>query len=276
MSLPFKILSKWADRLTATLIETIMLAIIQGITEWLPISSSGHLVIAQKFLDLEVPLFFDVLLHFGTLCVVLTAFRNDVAGILKTVAKRDFKSDYGKMALLIVIGSVPTAAIGLIFRDVIESFFHNLFVVGVSLLITGLLLYISKYRGKDENELNWLDAFLIGIAQGVAIVPGISRSGTTIATGLLLKVKREAAFKYSFLLSVPAVLGALTIESKDLPTLNLDWSAMFAGLVTAVVLGYISLKLLSKLLMKGKFHYFAYYCWIAGAIILALQFIQAT
>jgi undecaprenyl-diphosphatase len=255
-----------------TLIEALILAIIQGLTEWLPVSSSGHLAITQNFLGLNPPLIFDVMLHVGTLVVVITVFRKDIADILKAVAKREFKTDEGKRALFIVAGSVPIAAIGFVFHDFIESLFSNLLAVGVALTITGSVLFFSEKR-IGNKKIRILDSLLIGLAQGAAIIPGISRSGVTVATGLLRKIDKATAFRYSFLLSVPAVIGATIMESRDIMLGNMDIAPLLLGTIVSMIVGYASLKLVQKIVMNEKFHLFAYYCWIAGiAVILFILF----
>lgn len=251
----------------------IFLAIVQGITEWLPISSSGHLVIAQEWLGLELPLFFNVMLHVGTLCVIVVVFRQDLSKMIMAIVKLDSKTEEGKMAVFIAIGSVPTALIGLLFYDVLESLFYNVFAVGIALLITGFFLSISERR-EGKRKLNYVDSILTGIAQGIAIIPGISRSGLTIATGLLRKVEKETAFKFSFLLSVPAIIGATIVESRELVIGSVDLAAMSFGVVTTFIVGYASLKALEKIVMKEKFHLFAYYCWIVGGLIVFSRFVQ--
>jgi len=262
------------------ILQALILAIIQGITEWLPISSSGHLAITQKYFSIKSTLFFDIALHVGTIFVVLITFRKDVIDILKAFFKMDFESEEGKLALFIIVGSLPTAIIGflLLYYDIIETFFSNLLIVGSALLVTGIFLYASKHV-KDGKELNYLDSLLIGIAQGVATIPGISRSGFTISTGLLRKVKREKIFKYSFLLSIPTVLGAMAAtiikEHANLITIgSLDLGFTVLGAITSFFVGYIALQLLQKIFIKQKFHLFAYYCWIIGLATILLYFLQ--
>jgi len=256
------------------IIETLILAVVQGITEWLPISSSGHLVIAQKWLGLEeLPLLFPVTLHLGTLCVVLLMFWRDIVEIFKALVRLNFKTEEGKLALYITVGSVPTAVIGFIFHDIFESFFYSLLAVGVALLITGSFLYVSERR-KNGRELGWLDSLLIGIAQGVAIIPGISRSGATISTGLLRRVEKEKVFRYSFLLSIPAIIGAVAAESVRPTVGNVDAAMLLLGVVTSMIVGYASLKLLLKIILKERFHRFAYYCWTVGVILILYHFSQ--
>ena len=255
-----------------TLIEAVILAVIQGLTEWLPVSSSGHLVIAQNFLGLNPPLIFDVMLHVGTLIVVLVMFRKDILNILKALAKREFHTDHGKFALYIVVGSIPIAIVGITFYDLITSLFSNLFSAAVALMITGCVLFISEKR-LGNKKMKILDSLLIGVAQAVALIPGISRSGMTISTGLLSKIDKTTAFKYSFLLSAPAILGATLIESKELLTGTFDITPLLLGTLVSMMVGYVSLKLLQKIVINEKFHLFAYYCWIVGiTIILFLTF----
>lgn len=246
-------------------------------TEWLPISSSGHLVIVQEYLGLGLPVLFDVVLHLGSLLVVLLAFWNDILKVLKAVAQLDFKSQDGKLGLYIVLGSVATAAIGVVFKDVFESFFHNLFAVGLALILTGSFYGLLHVVRRDKNPSEPLTAWrsiVIGIAQGVALIPGISRSGSTIATGLLLKVEKKAAFKFSFLLFVPAVVGATVLSATRVDSLfvaQIDPVSLLLGLATTVAVGYLSLRLLLRVVLKERLHLFAFYCWILGFVVLLTQ-----
>jgi undecaprenyl-diphosphatase len=257
-----------------TLVEVFILAVVQGLTEWLPISSSGHLVITQKALGLNLPLIYSVMLHLGTLIVVLTVFRKDIADIIKAVVKRDFETEEGKLALFIVVGSVPTAIIGFIFHDFFESLFSNLPAVGLALLITGAVLFLSEKR-LGNKKMSMTDSLLIGLAQAIAIIPGISRSGLTISTGLLRKIDKKTAFKYSFLLSAPAIAGATIMESKQLALGNIDPVPLLLGTIISMIVGYASLKLLQKIIMSEKIHLFAYYCWLAGATIILFTILQS-
>jgi undecaprenyl-diphosphatase len=254
-------------------LEVFILAVVQGITEWLPISSSGHLVITQKALGLDLPLIYSVMLHVGTLIVVLTVFRKDIMETLVALAKGDFKTDEGKLALFIAAGSIPIAIFGFAFYDFLKSLFSNLPAVGIALLITGVVLVVSEKR-TGNNKLDTKNTFLIGLAQAFTIIPGISRSGITVATGLLQKVDKAAAFSYSFLLAVPAILGATIFEAKDLATSNVDLIPLLLGLIVSMIVGYISLKFLQKIVMKEKLHLFAYYCWTVGAAILVFTIFQ--
>jgi len=256
-----------------TLIEVFILAVVQGLTEWLPISSSGHLVITQKALGLNLPLIYSVMLHVGTLIVVLTVFRKDILEIIKAVVKRDFETEEGKLALFIVVGSVPIAFTGFVFHDFFESLFSNLPAVGLALLITGFVLFFSEKR-IGNKKMGMLDSILIGVAQAIAIIPGVSRSGVTISTGLLRKVDKATAFKYSFLLSAPAIAGATVMESKELVVGNIDLIPLFLGTIVSMIVGYVSLKLLQKIVMNQKIHMFAYYCWAVGVLIILFTISQ--
>jgi len=225
---------------------------------------------------LSLPVFFDVVLHVGSLLVVLIMFKSEIFKILRAVAHLDFKSEGGKLALYVILGSIPTAIIGFIFKAIFESFFNNLLAVGIAFLITGVFLFISK-RGRNKTRpLNPLDAVLVGAAQGIALIPGISRSGITITTGLLRKVSKQTAFTYSFLLFIPAVIGATVLtaaEAENLTAADIDYASMLLGLAVTVVVGYVSLKLLLKIVLRGRFHLFAYYCWVLGFIVVLTQFL---
>lgn len=256
----------------ASFIEAVIFGVIQGLTEWLPASSSGHLAIAKEFLGWRPPVIFFVLLHVGTLVVIVAFFRRDIVEVLKALVRRNLRSEEGKLGVCVIVGSVPTAVIGYVFQDLFESFFDNLLVVGAALLATGFLLFFSEQREGDK-ALGFLDSLLVGIAQGIAIIPGISRSGATISIGLLRRVGKETAFRFSFLLSIPAVLGAAIAKSGDLNLLidHGDVIAVVVGIVTSMAIGYMSLKVLRKIVMKKRFHWFALYCWAAGALVIIYQ-----
>lgn len=266
------------------LVQAIILGIIQGITEWLPISSSGHLVITQKLFGLEVPLVFDVILHFGTLLVIIVVFRKDILQIINALLKTptmkldEIKQDANiLMAWFILIGSIPIALAGYFLRDFIEKAFNSFLVVGIALIITGGLLWLSKYKEKKKtiNQMKWYDALFIGVFQAFALLPGISRSGSTISAALFRKVERETAARYSFLLVIPAIVGATLFEMPALfdGTIT-NYFPLIVGTLVTIIVGYFSLKWLLKVIKKGKFHYFAIYCWIVGFLVLASSLLQ--
>jgi len=259
------------------LLQTIILGLIQGVTEWLPISSTGHLRLTEHFFNLNVPILFDVLLHAGTLIVTLFFFRQDIKNILAALAKRDFTTENGKLIPLIIVGTVPTALIGLVFGDVIEAFFSDLLPIAGAFVICGVALYSSKIGNENKASIGYLEAVVIGTAQGIAIIPGLSRSGLTIAVALLLGLKREKAFKFSFLLSVPAIIGALGLtfytQHEALAFAGVDWTEILAGIAVSMVVGYLALRLLRKIVDDKKFYLFAFYCWLLSIALTALSFI---
>ena len=255
------------------LFKTIVLGLIQGLTEWLPISSTGHLKIAEHFFNLEVPILFDVILHVGTLLVVLVFFRSDVKQVISALCRLDFKTEHGRLIPLIIVGTIPTALIGFVFGYSVEAIFQTPSPIGLAFILCGIILYSTKYSKEKRSDISYFQAFLIGTAQGIAIIPGISRSGTTIAVALLLGIKREKGFRFSFLLSIPAILGALGLtlctQLEELTAAGLGWTGIFAGAITSMFVGYFALKLLWKTLTKKKFHLFAFYCWLIGTILIA-------
>jgi undecaprenyl-diphosphatase len=257
------------------LIQTTTLGSIQGVTEWLPISSTGHLRVAERLFGLETPILFDVLLHVGTLVVTLLFFRKDIKNILIALGKWDFKTENGRLIPLIVVGTIPTALIGLIFGNAIEALFSNLLPIGGAFVMCGVVLYSSKIGSERKESLTYLEALAIGTAQGIAIIPGISRSGLTIAVALLLGTKREKAFKFSFLLSVPAIIGALGLtlyeQHEALVLAGVGWAEILVGVVVSMVIGYFALTLLRKIIANKKFYFFAFYCWLLSIVLIALS-----
>lgn len=256
--------------------QSIILGIVQGITEWLPISSSGHLVLFQKIMQLEVPVAFDVLLHLATLLAVLVFFRKDISKIIKAVLKWETKSCDFKLAIFIITAILATAIIVFPLKEIFENAFSSLLVVGIAFIITGLLLFFSEVNQKSSN-INGKKAALIGLMQGVAFMPGISRSGSTISIALLLGIKREDAFKFSFLIAIPAILGASLLKIPELNASSISAPSIIAGFFSAFLLGFLSLIALKRIITNGRFHYFAYYCFAIGLITLIIHFfIQKT
>jgi undecaprenyl-diphosphatase len=256
-------------------IQAIILGFIQGVTEWLPISSTGHLRIAEQFLGLTVPLLFDVTLHVGTLIIILLFFRKDIKIILAALVKGDFKSENGKLIPLIIVGTIPTALIGAFFSNVIEANFSNFLPIAGAFLTCGVVLYFSKIGQERKENITYMAALAIGTAQGIALIPGISRSGLTIAIALLLGIKREKAFTFSFLLSVPAVIGALGLtlyeQHETLTLVGVGLTEILVGIAVSLVVSYFALKLLWKALAGKKFYLFAFYCWLISAVLIALS-----
>lgn len=253
------------------LIEAIFLGFVQGLTEWLPVSSFGHLIIVQQLLGLHLPLLFDIALHGGTILSVFAFFWKEIWKILSAVSKFDFGTSEGRMGLFVLVGGVPVAFVGFALYDVLVPLFENLFVVGAALLVTGFALYCTKFFS-GEREMDTKDALLIGISQAFSIIPGLSRSGLTISSALFRKISRQQAFAFSFLLAIPAIVGANVFELYKTASSGMNLNSfgfeMFLGASVAAMVGYVSLRLLGDALRKGRFYMFAYYCWTVGTLVL--------
>jgi len=256
------------------MIQTIILGLIQGFSEWLPISSTAHLRIAEHLWDLKVTALFNVALHVGTLVVVVFYFRREVKSILSALVHVDFKSEYGQLIPPIIIATVPTAIIGLLYVKFLQDTLETMLAIGITFLVGATVVYISKVGKENTGTVTYTVALLMGAAQGFAIFPGLSRSGITISIALLLGLKREKAFKFSFLLSIPAIVGDLAVESYhdrgQLAALGMGSIELLAGVVVAMVVGYVAIRLVSKVVASKRFHYFAFYTWTLGLALIAL------
>ncbi len=258
-----------------SVLQAVILGLLQGITEFLPVSSSAHLVLGQKLLGLDQPeLLFDVAVHVGTLFAVLVVFRAEVWAMLRGLWARDQEGRQGRRLLLLVVaGSIPTAFMGLVLKDFFESLFASTAAVGLALLVTGGLLMSTRLAPKATRGLEqtgWGRAFGVGVAQGLAITPGISRSGATIAIGLMLGIERELAARFSFVLSVPAILGALALQIKHLDSpAQVPLAPLLTGALVAALSGYAALRVLLRVVKGGRLHWFAPYCWALGLVALA-------
>ncbi len=261
-------------------LEAILLGAIQGIAEFLPISSSGHLAIAQALMDLrEIPLLFDILLHLATLAAVCAVFRARIAALFlafaRWVSRRSTEADRGELSTIValLVATAITAVIGFLVKDAVESL--SPFWISLCLVATGIMLLVSgKFAPKKTiASPGVLQGVVIGVAQGVGVVPGISRSGSTISAALLCGLDRKAAGDFSFLLSIPTILGAFILELKDADTLTgaVSIAPLVAGMLTAFVVGYVSLKILLGLINRGKLGWFAVYLVPAG-LALAIHF----
>ena len=275
-----------------TLLSSVLLGLIQGVAEFLPISSSGHLAIAENLLNMsgasEVPEFFDVLLHLGTLLAVFVAYWSDIRDMIVEFfhGVRDLANHSTpvpvpparRMILLIIVGTLPLFAV-LPIKDLVEGLANNMYFVGGALIVTGFLLFTSdrvKKGRKTERSATLLDVLLVGVAQALATCPGISRSGTTITAGCFLGFDRKFAVRYSFLMSIPAILGANILSIKDAIE-TVVWSEVpvyLAGVLVSAVVGYACIRLLKMIAEKGKFGFFAYYCWAVGILTIVLNVIQ--
>ena len=273
-------------------LQAIILGLVQGITEFLPVSSSGHLAILQSFFGLESTenhLLFDVLLHLGTLGAVLITYWGDIAGLTREglvqlhlkKPRRGQKPDLLKqrMILFILLATLPLVLV-VFLRKAVTSLYENTFFIGFALLVTGGLLFAADRLGhgtKNERNATLGSVMLVGLSQALATVPGLSRSGTTISVGMFCGFERSFAVKFSFLLSVPAVLGANLLTFIDAVQAGIDFSLLpvyLVGVLAAFVSGFFAISLLRSLVQKSRFGSFAYYCWGAGLVTLILSLVS--
>lgn len=290
-----------------SLLQSILMGVIQGVTEFLPVSSSGHLAIFKALFHIEEPgLLFDVLLHVGTLIAVFIVYFRDIWKMIVEffLLLRDFfgnvgiffknhfghgdqkyrrlvSNGYRKMDLLIIVATIPTGIIGIVNSDFVEMASELLIVPGICLILTGILLLVAEHtRGgsKTPKNISYSNAFIVGICQGIATLPGLSRSGTTITACLVSGFNRKFAVKFSFILSIPAILGSLVFELKDVElamVTSADMLNYIVGMVVAGVVGFICIKMMLLVVREKKFVGFAIYCFIIGAISIGTYFYMA-
>ncbi|MBE6033939.1 MAG: undecaprenyl-diphosphatase UppP [Clostridiales bacterium] len=276
-----------------TLFEAIILGLVQGLAEFLPISSSGHLALLQYFFGIEGEsvLAFAVLLHLGTLISVFIVYWKDIVELVielfyvigdiftgKGLGTK--KNDTRRMGYMIIVATIPTAIIGIVFNDLFKSFYTTLMPIGVGLLITGTILFIAERLNtsrKGIREMKFRHAILVGICQGIAITPGISRSGSTLFGGLISGINREVAVKYAFLISIPSILGSVILEAPAAFKAGVDMALIIpilVGVIIAAVSGLVAIKTMINFVSKQKLCYFSYYTWILGvAVIIYSTFI---
>ena len=263
------------------IVQAISLGLVQGVSEFVPISSSGHLVLVPWLLGWPQPgLVFDTVVHWGTLVAVLAYFGRDFMALAsawgRSLASRNLGEPEARIAWLIIVGTVPAAVMGYVGEDFFESLFAAPAWVAALLLVTGLILALSEWLGKRQKEphqLTFLDSLIIGIAQGCAIAPGISRSGATMAAGLFLGLKREAAARYSFLLATPIIFGAGLLKLLDLfkvGNVATHLPPLILGFLAAALSGYLCIRFLLTYLQRGRLYAFAIYCWLAGGACLLI------
>ncbi len=258
----------------------IILGILQGITEWLPISSSGHLAIFQFYLEEEPPILFDIILHIGSLCVIFYIMRDEIKRVLDSVPSffsnyRNYTNLKGEQRLigLVIVASIPTAIIGFTFDStVIGDFYSEMHLVGGCLIFTGILVWLSKdYSGdKQINDFPIKNALIVGFFQGLAILPGVSRSGSTIAISKMLGMEPVKAARFSFLLFIPAITGATILKIQDIDETisEVGTLSLMLGFLSSVITSYFSINILLNLIKKQQFHYFTPYCILLGFLLI--------
>lgn len=260
------------------MLDAIILGAIQGATEFLPVSSKTHLIIGQKLLGIdEQSIFLEVALHIGTFLAVLIYYRKDLvqllSGFFQYIAGKDreYNRENFRMCLYIIIASIPAAVVGLLFKDWIEGWFDSTYLGGYLLLVTATVLLLTHYVKTSRRPLTMSNTFIVGVAQTMALLPGISRSGSTISTALYQGIDPKQAARFSFLLSLPAVAGAILLKALDLmktPNAITDLPAFGVGIAVSFIVGLASIYWLLNLLVGGKFHLFGIYCAIAGILTI--------
>jgi len=256
-----------------SLLKYLILGIVQGLTEFLPVSSSGHLVIFQSLLGVPFNLAFDTIVHLATALAAVIYFWHDIVEILSPKSSPLNR----KMLWLLVVATFFTGIIGLTFKDFFESLFSSVRAVGGFLILTGMVILLGEWLGKGKRSLedmNIWDAVIIGLAQGAAIAPGLSRSGTTISASLARNLDRTLAAKFSFLLAIPAILGAGLVQSKAIiraGTIGIGFWPLLFGFAAAFVSGWLAIKAFMSIIQRTSIRVFAYYCFIIGLFLLTIS-----
>ena len=272
-----------------TFFEGILLGLVQGLAEFLPISSSGHLAILQQLFGIEGEqvLLFAVLLHLGTLLSLFAVYWKDILLLFKELFSLIHDLLHGKglclennetrkLGVMIIVATIPTAVIGLLFNDLFAGLYNSLTGIAIGLLITGTFLFLIERIAsgkKAVKEMRYRDAILVGVFQSIAIAPGISRSGATITGSLLCGLNRETAVRFAFLISIPSILGAVVLEAPDALAEGLApsfWGPVLLGMVVAAVTGYVAIKLMIRVVSNRKLTWFSYYTWGLGILVLLL------
>ncbi len=253
-----------------TWLEGALLGAVQGLTEWLPISSSSHLVLLHHFFPVQDPVAFDLMLHLASLLVILLVFWRDILDLIRGILKKDPESV--NYLVKIIVASIPIAIVGVLFEDLIDAAFSNLLSVGICLFLTAALLLLSQRPIEKDQALGMKQSIIVGLAQAIAIFPGLSRSGATVSAGLMQGVKRPESARFAFLIAIPAIAGAAIFKLDDLTSIA-EVDAIVAGCFACLIVGFLSLKVLLKILDANKFHYFAFYCIPIGVVCIVLYFV---
>jgi undecaprenyl-diphosphatase len=253
-----------------TIVEALFLGLVQGFTEWLPISSSGHLVIFQSLLGISVPPDFDIVIMMGTIAALILYFRKKILLLLSGMVA--FERTALTYIALIALSGIPTGIIGFAGKQFFKGLFSQPFVVSILLIITGIFLFIASRPKNQKAEVDAKSALLIGVAQGFAIAPGISRSGATIGTALLLGIKPKDAAEFSFLIGIPAMTIASVLTYGEEPASGTGFAPLLVAIIAACIAGYACIGLLMKWVQENKLYYFAIYCVIAGSIFAVVTY----
>lgn len=266
------------------IIQGIIIGIVQGLTEFLPVSSSAHLVFIQHILGVESTLEFNTFLHLGTLIAVVWFFRWDIIKMVRSWIlsiqdliqgrfREGFYSDpYKRLAWYVILATIPVGIVGLLFEDAVDSLFSGaLYVPAFFLFVTGTILYLSQRMASgnvDMNNISKKEAIWMGLGQACAILPGLSRSGTTIAAGLTIGLDKEFAAKFSFIISIPAILGAFLLQAKDIGSaLDANFLPVILGFLASIIAGYMAIRWMLDLVKNKSLDIFSFYCWIVGIVV---------
>lgn len=253
------------------LLGIFLLSILQGITEWLPVSSSAHLALAQYYFIGEIPIIYDLGLHFGTMLAVIVYFREKILKITLSVLKFQTKTEEFNIAAMLVLASIPTAIIGFALKGFFVSMYSNPFQIGLALVITAAILLSTLFAKPKGAKPNPKNAIAIGVMQGIAVAPGISRSGSTITAGLHSGMDWKGAASFSFLLAIPAIMGATLFELKDTPVQSMDSTLILVGVTGAFLSGYAAIHLLMNKINENIFPLFAAYCLALGVFVMGIN-----
>lgn len=251
-----------------SLIQAMILSIVQGITEWFPVSSSGHLALLQNYFGFQ-SLSFDVFLHFASILAVLVIFWKDII-LLLNIKKRENL----RYILLIILGIIPAGLVGYLFRDQISGFFSNIYYLGIFFIISGILVYSTRFFKVKKENFSWFDSLFIGIFQAIAIVPGISRSGATISSGMFRGLSKSEAVKFSFLMAIPVVLGASLLELGDLVIADINYYILIISFIVTFLVSLFAIKILLRIIKSDKFYLFGIYNFVLGVLVLGWSFVR--
>jgi undecaprenyl-diphosphatase len=268
-------------------LQAIILGIVQGLTEWLPISSSGHLAILQLAMGLKVPIFFDLILHIGTLTGVIAIYKRDIISIISSifaffrlylhfdnqnVRRYSINKSDVELIKLLILGMIPTGAIGILFKSFFEYSFYNTDAIVIGFIVTGILVLATRFLKSGNKKLGNADALLIGMGQGLSIFSSISRSGITLSIGMFRGLKKDSLIKYSFLLSIPAILGAsiFDIAGADNDAIAqmyaIPITSYVVGALLSAIVGFVSIKFLIRVINNELFYLFSFYCFAIGLV----------
>lgn len=247
-----------------SLMEAVILSIVQGITEWFPISSSGHLALMQSFFGYQ-NLSYDIFLHFAGIFAVLIVFRREILDLFK------FDENSIRYLVLLIIAMIPAGLVGLFLSDWIEGLFSNMKFLGMFFILSGIVVYSTKFSSEYKGSINNNDALVVGLLQSLAILPGVSRSGMTISAGLHRGISKKAAIRFSFLMSIPLILGASVLKAKDLVVSSIDWNILIVSFFVTFLVSLFTIKKLIQIINGDKFYLFGVYNVILGVLVLIMN-----